>query len=183
MTAALTPVRFADLYDEMYPKLLRYFAGQTQDAQTAMDLTAETFARAFERRGQLRGETFEAAAAWVWTIARHELSRFRRSHAVELAALTRLGLERPAPTDDELRHIEQAAAFEEVRTRLAVEVAKLTADQQEVLRLYFVENLTYQQIADELVVSQDVVRARASRGLRALGCSTALHGLVEELHE
>jgi RNA polymerase sigma-70 factor, ECF subfamily len=152
---------------EMAPKVLRFFARRT-DPQRAFDLMAETFAKAFEKRREFRGASHEQAAAWLWAIARNELAGFMRSRVVEMDALSRLELERPHPSDDELREVEWLTAVEEAQDHLDRALSDLPADQREVVRMRFVETLSYEEIADRLGVSQDVARARASRGLRAL---------------
>ncbi len=162
---------FADFYDEMAPSVLRFFARRTRDSERAFDLTAETFAKAFEKRRDFRGSSDEEAAAWLWSIARNELARYHRTRTVELAALQRLGLERPAPTDEELRQVEELTAAEDVREHVELALALLPADQREAIRLRFVDELSYPEIAQVLGVSYDVARARVSRGVRTLKAS------------
>lgn len=87
---------FADFYDELHPTVLRFFAKRTRDGESAFDLTAETFAKAFEKREQFRGITEEEAAGWLRSIARNELAKYNRTRTVELGAPQRLGFERPA---------------------------------------------------------------------------------------
>jgi RNA polymerase sigma-70 factor (ECF subfamily) len=163
----------------MSPSVLRFFASHTRDSQAAFDLMAETFSKAFEKRRDFRGTSDEQAAAWLWSIARHELARFRRSRSVELSALQRLGLERPAPSDEELRQVERLIATEDIRRHLRVALDTLSPDQQEVIRLRFIDQLSDREIAERLAVSHDVVRARASRALRALGTSEQLQAAIE----
>jgi RNA polymerase sigma factor (sigma-70 family) len=154
---------FGEFYDAMAPAVLRFFARRTRDSERAFDLTAETFAKAFEKRHDFRGYTDEQAAAWLWSIARNELARYSRTRKVELAALARLGLERPDPSGAELRHIEELAAEEDIREHVDLALAVLPLDQREVVRLRFVDELSYIEIAQALGVSYDVVRARSSR--------------------
>ena len=78
-----SPHAFADFYEQLSPQVLRFFAARTGDPHRAVDLTAETFARAFEHRRDFRGASDEQAAAWLWKIARNELAGHRRSRAVE----------------------------------------------------------------------------------------------------
>jgi RNA polymerase sigma-70 factor (ECF subfamily) len=85
-----------------------------------------------------------------------------------MSALSRLELERPSPNEDELREVEWLTAVEEAQDHLGRALADLPADQREAVHMRFVETLSYEEIAGRLGVSQDVVRARASRGLRAL---------------
>jgi RNA polymerase sigma-70 factor (ECF subfamily) len=175
------PESFADFYERMSPQVLRFFVRETSDRQVAFDLTAATFAKAFEKRGDFRGVNDAQAAAWVWSIARNELARFHRVGKVELAALGRLALERPEPSDAEFRVVERLAALEEVRERLETALDALPADQSEVLALRYIRGLSYPEIADRLGVSNDVVRSRASRALRVLRDSRPLFEALDLL--
>jgi RNA polymerase sigma factor (sigma-70 family) len=172
---------FGEFYDAMAPAVLRFFARRTRDSERAFDLTAETFAKAFEKRLDFRGYSDEQAAAWLWSIARNELARYGRTRRVELAALARLGLERPDPSDEELRAIEELAIAEDVREHVEDALAVLPLDQREVIRLRFVDELSYIEIAQALGVSYDVVRARSSRALRTLRASEHLQAAFRVL--
>jgi RNA polymerase sigma-70 factor (ECF subfamily) len=174
-----SPKAFAEFYEQMSPSVLRFFARQTHDSQAAFDLVAETFSKAFEKRRDFRGTNDKQAAAWLWSIARHELARFHRSRSVEMSALRRLGLERPAPSDEELREVERLIAREDIRRQISLALDTLSADQREVIMLRFIDDLSDQEIAERLAVSHDVVRARASRALRALGASKQLQTAIE----
>jgi RNA polymerase sigma-70 factor (ECF subfamily) len=176
-----SPHAFADFYEAISPSVLRFFANQTRYPQAAFDLTAETFAKAFEKRRDFRGASNEQAAAWVWAIARSELARFRRSRSVEFAALTRLKLERPDPSDTELQEVERLTTSEEARLHLRRALGALPADQREVVRLRFLEFLGYEEIAARLGVSTDVARARTSRALKTLRSSEDVHKAVHAL--
>lgn len=172
---------FADFYDVMAPAVLRFFARRVRDSERAFDLTAETFAKAFEKRRDFRGSTDDEAAAWLWSIARDELARYHRTRNVEFAAIHRLGLERPAPSDEELRRVDELTVAEDVREHVELALAGLPPDQREVIRLRLVDDLGYPEIADVLGVSYDVVRARMSRGLRSLRESEHLQAAVRVL--
>jgi RNA polymerase sigma factor (sigma-70 family) len=172
---------FADFYETMAPSVLRYFARNIRDPHRAFDLTSETFAKAFEKRRDFRGASDEQAAAWLWSIARNELARFRRSRAIEFAAFARLALERPVLTDAELLRVEELAAGDQVREHVEQALALLLPAQREVIRLRFVEVLSYEEIAEQLGVSTDVVRARVSRALRTLRANDHVHQAVQAL--
>jgi RNA polymerase sigma factor (sigma-70 family) len=175
-----SPHAFADFYEQMSPQVLRFFVRRTGDPHRAVDLTAETFARAFEHRREFRGASDGQAAAWLWRIARNELAGYRRSRAVELAAVRRLGLER-ALTDEELVQIERVSATEELREQIQHALAVLPDEQQQVIRLRFIDELSYDEMARKLGVSNDAVRTRTSRALRALRASAHLHEAIQRL--
>lgn len=86
----------------------------------------------------------------------------------ERRALARLGVERPAIDDDERRRIEQLAGLVELRSVIARGLASLPAQQRDAVRLRVVEELSYEDLAGRLGVTQGTARARVSRGLRAL---------------
>lgn len=151
---------------------------ETGDGHRALDLTAETFAKAFEKRHDFRGASDEQAAAWLWQIARNELARFRRSNSVELIAMRRLGLERPVPTDQELLQIEQMGAEADIHGCLQDALKRLPPDQREVIQLRFIDELSYPEIAETLGVSYDLARTRSSRALRALRASGQMRDVI-----
>jgi len=180
-SAANEPQLFVDLYYELSPKVLRYFAHATGDPHRAFDLMAETFAKAYEKRHDFRGDTEAEEASWVWTIARNELAMYLRSTRVEVGALRRLEMERPDLTDEEMRRVEQLGTDADVREHLAGALALLPGEQREAIRLRFIEDRSYDEIAASLDVSNDVVRARCSRGLKTLRESDRVHAAVHAL--
>jgi RNA polymerase sigma factor (sigma-70 family) len=168
------PTSFARFYERTYPAVLRYLARQTDDAQVAIELTAESYAKAFEKRERFRGSTTEEALGWVWAIARNELKMYWRGRAVELAALERLELPRPDPDDAELTRIDDLLAAERERGPLRQALKELPTGQQEVIQMHVIEERDHAEIAALLGVSTDVVRARLSRGLRRLATNSTL---------
>lgn len=156
------------LYAEHARELLRFCARRTLDAETAVDLVAECFAVAFEQRGRYRGATDAEALGWLYGIARNLIAGYHRRGSVHKRAVERLGVERRALQTEELERIEQLAGVAELRARVARELLALPADQQEALRLRVVEELDYSEVAARTGASEQTVRARVSRGLRAL---------------
>jgi RNA polymerase sigma factor (sigma-70 family) len=158
----------ADLYREHAERMLVFFARRTYDAQTAVDLVGETFARAYASRDRRRGVTPEEAAGWVWGIARNVLLETLRKGAAERRALARLGAHAPVLNDDEQTRIEELAGLADLRGFVAAALDELSADQREALRLRVVSELEYEEVAATLGISEQAARARVSRGLRAL---------------
>jgi RNA polymerase sigma factor (sigma-70 family) len=177
-----SPHLFAAFYEEMAPGVFRFFAAETRDHQAALDLTAETFAKAFEKRSDFRGLSDRQASAWLWRIARNELAGFYRARAVEMAAMQRVGVERETITEGELLSIERFALDDLIRDRLTDALERLPAEHREVIRLRFVEERSYKEIADTLGVSNELVRTRTSRALRTLRSSEHLQD-VSQLRE
>ncbi len=156
------------LYDRHAEALLGFLVRRTFDPEAGVDLLAETFAAAFEDRVQFRGADDHAARAWLYGIARHQLADYFRHGEVERRALARLGVERRRLTDAEYDRIEDLGASQELRDRVAREVAALPDDQREAVRLRVVEEARYEELARALDITEQTARARVSRGLRAL---------------
>lgn len=171
MAFELDPDSLSALYREHAEGMLVYFTRRCYDAQLAVDLVGETFARAYSRRRSFRGTTPPDAGAWVWTIARNALTDALRRGRAERGALNRLGVEPPHLDDDELARVEQLAGLDELRGTLARALAALGSEQREALRLRVILELDYPAVAARLGVSESVARARVSRALRALRVS------------
>lgn len=156
------------LYAEHARALLRFCARRTLDPESAVDLVAECFAVAFEQRRRYRGSSEEEARAWLYGIARNLVSNHHRSGAVHKRAVVRLGIERRELRSEEIERIDELAGLAAVRRQVARALTELPLAQREALQLRVVEELDYPEVAARLDVSEQVARARVSRGLRAL---------------
>ena len=143
----LEPNDVARIYETHAVDLLRFFARRTLQADVAIDLVAETFAQAFAHRGQFRGGGDQEALAWVFGIARHELSGYFRRGAVERRALAKLGLEVPALIDADYERVEELADLRGQRAALGEALATLSLEHREALRLRVVHERPYPEIA------------------------------------
>ena len=162
----------ADSLDGMYREhasdLVVYFARRLLDPSAAVDLAAETFVAAYAGRRGFRGSTKEQATAWLYGIATNVFLAYLRDGRAQRKAFRRWSVERRALTDTEIERIEDLAGIAEMRAAVRRALPSLSADHQTVLELRVVKELEYKEIASRLRVSEDVVRARVSRGLRAL---------------
>jgi len=161
------PELFVELYDRRARDVLAYFARRTFDAQAAVDLTAETFAAAFAARGRFR-DRGTGADAWLFTIARRQLGRFIRRGYAERRARDRLAMTDLVLARDDVERVEELIDFAAVGRAVAVAFRQLPPGIQEALALRVVEGCSYAEAARLLGCSEQVVRARVSRGLRRL---------------
>ena len=156
------PRAFRELYERYATRIYGYHLRRSQDPHAAHDLTAETFAQAWISRTRFRDESAGSAGPWLYGIARHVLLVSVRQRRVEATACTRLGilseLDReaaPEPAERWLEGLDEA-------------IASLPETQQDAIRMRIVDDLSYDEAADRLAVSPEVVRTRVSRGLSAL---------------
>jgi len=178
--SAREPEAFGDFYDAHFEDLLGYLTRRTCDAETGLDLTAETFAQAYLSRRRFRGLTEGEAAAWLYRIAKRQLARYFKRGAAEQRALRRLGLERPELDPESERQIEQLAELDDVRATLSVELDGLSPAHREALQLRVVDELPYREVARRLQISEPAARARVSRALRVLAEALNRNPVPEE---
>ena len=162
--------RLAAAYERDARRMLVFFTRRTYDAQLAVDLVGETYARAFEQRRRFAADPrdADALAAWVFGIGRNVLHEALRRGRAERRALRRVGVEPPTLDADEQARIEELAALGELRAAVMGALADLGPEQREAVRLRVVDELGYPAIAGRLGISEQAARARVSRGLRAL---------------
>jgi RNA polymerase sigma factor (sigma-70 family) len=159
---------FSQLYRREGEAVLIFLTRRTWDGETALELTAETFAVALRSWRKLGSLAPEQQRAWLFTVARRLLGHYLRRAKVERKAVQRLGMQIPDLDHDDLQSIERRAGLPELRLMLERELTRLSSAQREALRLRVLEELSYQEIALQLGVSEQTARARVSRGLRAL---------------
>jgi RNA polymerase sigma factor (sigma-70 family) len=171
---------FIALYERDAERVLVFLARRTLDAEVAVDLTAETFAQAWRGWSGVRTACSDEVRAWLFTIARRQLSRYFRRGRVERRAVEQLGALVPRVGEEDVREIERAAGLVSLRAALGVELSRLTEEQRAAVRLRVVEELSYAQVARRLGISEQAARARVSRGLRALAAALEPN-VVEEV--
>lgn len=177
--SAQRPSAFSRVYAAQASALLAFFARRTFDVEVARDLTAETFAEAFEHRKRFRGRTDPEAAAWLYGIARHQLGRYVRKGVVQRKAVGRLGIEVPALSEDDHDRIVDLAGLADVRRTVAEAFASLPPQQREALRLRIIDEHAYPDVAAALGVSEQTARARVSRALRRIADLTDMPKAAE----
>jgi RNA polymerase sigma-70 factor (ECF subfamily) len=153
---------FGVFYDRYVRSLLAFFQRRTGDPEVAADLTAETFAAAMTARSRYRRRS-ETAAAWLFAIAHHKLSDYRRRGRAEGRMRERLGMERVPVSAEDAELIRRLG--EEVVVQI---LGELPPQQREAVRAHVLEDRGYAEIARREQVPEATVRKRVSRGLRLL---------------
>ncbi len=153
------PVAFGRLYNHYVQPVYRYFYSRLGTTHDAEDLTAQTFMAAFEYlpRYQERGQF----AAWLFRIARSKLmAHFRGNrHEIELEAVEGL-----VGGEDILLQVIQG----EEKSRLMSLIKNLNPEEQDLIRLRYVAELTFAEIADLLCKREEAVKQSVYRLLARL---------------
>jgi len=158
--------RFAAGDQEAFETLFRQYQGQAyqwiarivRNRATAEDLTIETFwrvHRAHARFDASRGQF----AGWLRRIATNTALDFLRRNRREV----------PLPEDlPELRRADTSAVQAELQRALQASLRRLSPKLRVVVLLGLVEEEPYDEIADALGISVNVVKVRMFRGVRVL---------------
>jgi RNA polymerase sigma-70 factor (ECF subfamily) len=158
------PDAFAAIFDRHYGAVHRYLSRRVGSAR-ADDLAAQTFAVAFEKRASFRADT-PAARPWLLGIATNLMRNDRRTELRELEAVVRLGQESKRSVPAGIAGTDRGASLEDAA--LAAALAKLGADQRDVLLLHAWGELSDAEIAQALQIAPGTVRSRLSRARRTL---------------
>ncbi len=155
------PDSFARLYDACVERVYRYVYFRMSDDQTAEDITSQVFLKAWENlsRYQSDGKPF---LAWLYTIARNQvIDHYRtRKESIPLDEIPSL------PANDR-------AVDEQVETQFDLQAMRdalqfMTEEQQQVLILKFIVEMTTAEIAQAMGKNEGAVRALQMRALQTL---------------
>jgi RNA polymerase sigma-70 factor, ECF subfamily len=158
------PEAICVLYDRHVARLVAAVAQACGDRETAFEIAQETFARALEGGHRVKLPPDGSAWPWLWVVARNLLRDRQRREIVDAGARRRLGIATvrfEAEAVDEL--IERVDA-EELRAALG----ELPVEQRGAVVGRVAGGLEYAELAGRFGASEEAVRARVSRGLRAL---------------
>lgn len=158
---------FRELYDRWADTLLAYFHRRVHSPEVAADLLAETFAAAFEARGRFR-DVGKPGGAWLYGIARRELSQYFRHARVERRAVRRLGVEMPGLDDVSAAAIDALVESDAHRAALSDAMNRMSGAERDAVELRVIAELEYREIATRLRCSEAAARTRVHRGLARL---------------
>lgn len=145
---------FKTLFEYFAPRVKAYLQGQGTAPDMAEEVVQETMVNIWRKASQFDA-TKASASTWIFTIARNlRIDLIRRANRPAPDMNDPAMVPEPEPTAPELISREQEA------NRLKRAVAKLPAEQQEVLRLAFFEDKAHAEVATELGLPLGTVKSR-----------------------
>lgn len=157
----LREVDFRDLYERRHREVLAYFLRRT-DRDSALECTEDVFLVAWRRFDDVPAG--EGELKWLYGVARRVLANRRRS-VMRRTRLTRrllgLGVE---PGRGPEAHLIQRAEEQEVVDA----IGRLSAEDKELVRLAYWEELPHAAIGDLLGCSPGAVDTRLHRAVRRI---------------
>jgi RNA polymerase sigma-70 factor (ECF subfamily) len=154
------PADLAGLFDRHGAELLRYCARRV-GPDHAEDVVAETFLTA-HANFRSYDPSRSGPLPWLYGIATNLLRRHGREEVQALRAFARAGREAQRGSEDWDRAAERVDAYR-ARHRLAKALASLSRKQRDVLLLFAVAQLEYEEIAVALGIPVGTVRSTLHR--------------------
>jgi len=144
------------LWSSITPKLYGYLVNVLREKSLAEDILQETWLKAISALPSFRprGARF---SAWLFAIAKNECRQYWRSHHQNI--ILEDGEEETIP--------DHAAAPAVMQEKLLLDnvLEKLSKTDREILRLRYISDLSFKEIARVLELSVIVARVRAHRAL------------------
>lgn len=153
---------FSELVRRYQDRIYRFLVRLTRSPDVALDLTQDTFLRAYQNLERWRPDAL--FRTWLFRIARNiAFDRLRREKRVAFVELEEdFAQQDPAAGPDAL--LETAQRYRLLETALA----ELPAQQREILLLREIEEMSYDEIALVLELNLGTVKSRIARARTAL---------------
>ncbi len=166
---AVPPAEFEVWYGEAHGPLVRALVVIAGDVDTASDVVAEAFSRAFERWELIGSST--NPTGWTYRVALNLVRRHARRASIEARLLH--GRSAGSPVNAEWTVTHESSRMPEVWSA----VAALPRRQREAIALRYVADLSERQVADAMGVAEGTASATLAKARRHLAAT--LHHFEE----
>jgi RNA polymerase sigma-70 factor (ECF subfamily) len=160
---------FRELYDAYKDRVYNVCYRITGNATDALDASQETFGILFRKLGDFRFQS--KFSSWVYRIAVNAaIDVKRRGQARRMTSLEglqeRAGVGRSPRFDPADEHVEMpiaSASRHELESQIQATISRLSPKLRAITVLRYVENLSYEEIAETLHISLGTVKSRLAR--------------------
>lgn len=149
---------FAPLYWRYSKRVFRYVYSRVENQKDAEDITSQVFTDALSALPRYRSRG--RFAGWLFTFAYRRCADFHRRPIIEKLPENISAKESGDPADQVIE--------KEIFTRMEHILSSLREDERELLRLHYVAELTYREIADVLGRNQGAVKMAMSRVIQKI---------------
>ncbi len=154
-----------ELYEIYYERVLQYAYRRTFDQQVAYDITANTFVKIAEKIKKFEMRHENAFVGWLFRIASNEIIAYYRKPEKYKSSVF---------VDDDEVYVEETAGelldTAELYRQLYISMRTLKQKEQEVVDLYYFENMSYKEIS-------------AATGIREGSVGVLLHRAIKKLQK
>ncbi len=155
------PQAFSALYDKYFDQIYRYVYRRCSDKETVYDLVSQTFFDALThiKNYEWRGYSF---SSWLYKIAHNNVLKWYREHNRMLMTDLEEGREIP---DFSVNTAKDAVA-KESKDEIQAVLARLEAEDREIIRLKFFEDASNIEIAEIMGLSANHIGVKVFRALK-----------------
>jgi RNA polymerase sigma factor (sigma-70 family) len=157
------PAAFTEFYQRHVQSVYRWL--DRRMGWLAIDLTAETFTRAWLGRDRFCDQRDGSALPWLLGIAGRLVAEAARHDRIETRARTRLGLSTELVADEGHDEVERRLS---PRRMLEERLTELPAHERDAIDLRIIDELGYDEVARRLNIRPAAARLRVSRALSRL---------------
>lgn len=164
--AQKSPQAFEPLYLFYYMPIYKYVYMRTPSKEDCQDVTALVFEKAMQKIALYKPQGY-AFSAWLFQIARHEISNFYRStNKTRVSVISEQELAQLGGTMHEYWEGEQHQKMSDEQLMNALQ--KIDPEDLELIEWRFFEGRSHQEIAGILDITEGNVRVKMHRALQTL---------------
>ena len=154
--------KFSKIYDQYINRIYRFVFLRVNSAETAQDLTSETFTKAWERfKAKNPKSEVENWVAFLYQIARNLVTDFYREKGkIQIVSASYVA--------DPGINLEEKAILSSDMSQVKEALSKLGEEQQEIIIWRYLDGLSNKEIASILGKPEGTVRVIIHRALEAL---------------
>ena len=153
---------FSQLFRELYPAMILYSFRYTKHQPVAEEIAEEAFIKAWDRRESF--SHYKILCSWLYTTIRNASIEWLRHQHVEAKAEPVLSQIMDIPDPNALDHL----IYAEVLRQLGDALNSLPRQQQKIVREFYLEGQSLQEIADQMRLSIHTVKSQKARGLKSI---------------
>ncbi len=151
---------FGLLYDKYQPQIYRFIYLKVSHREEAEDLTHQVFLKSWQNITEYSFQGFPFSS-WLYSVARHQIIDYYRTKKINITLenISELKIENPAPGV-----IDSNLDIEKIKKA----INQLKDEQQNVIILRFIEDLSLQEVASILNKTEGAVKLLQHRAIKNL---------------
>lgn len=160
---------FGELFDFYYPKILNYALRSTANIENAKDITSNTFLKALQGLDNFKWQTDSSFNAWIYKIATNEINQFFRKNK-KYKTVIKIEENEIDIGDNNASSLAIQASIEndEYLKIINSSLQKLNHTYQDIIRLKYIEDLSYEETSEVLGKNESTIRVYCKRAKEKL---------------
>ncbi|MFA6252328.1 MAG: RNA polymerase sigma factor [Candidatus Paceibacterota bacterium] len=159
---------FGELFDFYYPKILNYALRSTTDLAAAQDITSNTFLKALRGLNNFQWRTDSSFNAWIYKIATNEIRQFFRKAKNNNTISINEKENDLSDNNMSFKNIQASIESDEYLNIINRSLLKIDPIYQDIIRLRYIEDLSYAEISEIINKNESTVRVYCKRAKEKL---------------